>query len=239
MKHPVRFGGRVFFFEQPWWFRDTLRAVSSVLQVRPWAQAPTPEGGDSHAFEEARLVAGLQAGEPWARAALVDRYGVHVRRVLVRVLGARDNDVDDLAQETMLAALQGVKQLQATSALKGWLTSIAVFSARGAIRKRQRWRWLRKDVDTDLVAAPAASADVMEAARSVYKIMEQMPVDERIPFALRMFEGMELQELVHACDMSMATLRRRLASAQARFDKLAAQSEALRPWVKGKVRGDE
>ncbi|MDX2019280.1 MAG: sigma-70 family RNA polymerase sigma factor [Deltaproteobacteria bacterium] len=190
-------------------------------------------------MDEGRLVQGLQAGEAWARAALVDLYGVHVRRVLVRVLGAGDAEVDDLAQETMLAALQGVKQLQSTSALKGWLTSIAVFSARGAIRKRQRWRWLRKDVDTDLVAAPSASADVMEAARSVYKIMAQMPVDERIPFALRMFEGMELQELVVACDMSMATLRRRLASAQARFDKLAAQSEALRPWIKGKVRGDE
>lgn len=210
--------------------------MSSVLQVRPWAQPTLPgePGEAAHDVEEARLVAGLKTQQPWARAALVDRYGVHVRRVLVRVLGASDPDLDDLAQETMMAALQGVGRLENAVALKAWLTSIAVFTARGTIRRRQRWRWLRSSADVHDVAAPTASADIADAARCVYKILEQMPPDERIPFALRMFEGLDLHELAEACQMSMATLRRRLSSAQARFDREAAQSEILAPWLAGK-----
>lgn len=208
--------------------------MSSVLQVRPWAQEPPPNdaGEAARVLEEERLVDGLRHKQPWARAALVDRYGVHVRRVLVRVLGASDPDIDDLAQESFMAALQGVGGLHNASALKAWLTSITVFSARGLIRRRQRWRWLRPSAEADSVAAPGASPDIAEAARCVYKILDHMPADERIPFALRMFEGLELAELALACDMTVATVRRRLASAQARFDKAASLSEVLAPWQK-------
>jgi len=214
----------------------STHTVTSVLQVRPWAhEPPSKEPGDAaHDAREARLVAGLKEGQPWARAALVDLYGVHVRRVLIRVLGTSDPDIDDLAQETLMSALQGVKKLQSADALKAWLTSIAVFSARGTIRRRQRWRWMRSSSEVDLASSPTASPDIADAARCVYKILDQMPADERIPFSLRMFEGLELSELVDACQMSMATLRRRLASAQARFDKAAAQSEVLAPWLQGK-----
>lgn len=208
--------------------------MSSLLQVRPWAQEPplSESGQATRALEEDRLVEGLKHQQPWARAALVDRYGIHVRRVLVRVLGASDPEIDDLAQETFMAALQGAGGLQSAAALKAWLTSITIFTARGLIRRRQRWRWLRSSHDADTVAAPSASPDIADAARCVYKILEQMPADERIPFALRMFEGLELAELAQACDMTVATARRRLASAQSRFDKAAAQSEVLAPWQK-------
>ena len=44
---------------------------------------------------DAGLSLALQAGEPWAGAALFDRYAPHVRRVLVRVMGP-DPDIADL-----------------------------------------------------------------------------------------------------------------------------------------------
>lgn len=209
--------------------------MSSVLQVRPWAKAPPTSVSEEAALdarkEQARLVEGLQANLPWARAALVDRHGAHVRRVLVRVLGAQDPEIDDLAQETFLAALLGISKLSNVDAFAGWLTSIAVFSARATIRRRQRWRWLRPSDNVDHVAAPTASAEMRDAAACVYRILNEMPADERIPFSLRMFEGYDLQELATVCDMSMATLRRRLAAAQKRFDQKARCSETLAPWL--------
>ena len=209
--------------------------MSSILHVRPWAKAPPTAATEAASADasaaQLRLVEGLRSNLPWARAALIDRYGEHVRRVLVRVLGAHDSEIEDLAQETFLAALQGVQKLTNPDAFAGWLTSIAVFSARSTIRRRQRWRWLRPSENVDQVASPGASAEMRDAAACVYRILNEMPADERVAFSLRMFEGYELEELAEICDMSLATLRRRLASAQKRFDDKASRSETLAPWM--------
>lgn len=193
------------------------------------------EGGGR---DDVRLVEGLRGDEPWARAALVDRYGVFVRRVLVRVLGAADPELEDLAQDAMIAVLQGIGKLGHAEAFRGWLTSIVVFTARGAIRRRQRWRWLKSGSDPAEAPAPSASPEVQDAAACVYRILEDMPADERIPFTLRMFEGYELTELAGICGLSVATLRRRLAAAQKRFDKKAQDAEALKPWLNGSSDGN-
>ena len=76
-----------------------------------------------------------------------------------------------------------------------------------------------------------AGADLQEAAGCVYRIFDRMPVDERLPFALRMLEGLDLDATAAACGMSVATVRRRLVKAERRFFKMARQFEALRPWL--------
>ncbi len=177
---------------------------------------------------------GLKARAPWAGALLVGRYGDHVRRVIARVLGATDQEHADLVQEVMSRAWEGVGRLSEAAALKGWITNVAVFTAREALRRRRRRRWLSFLAEPPEPEAAWASPDLREAAQCVYRILDRMPIDERIPFALRALEGMELVELAAACDMSLATVRRRLASAEARFFKLARQCEALAPWMEGR-----
>ena len=175
---------------------------------------------------------GLRGREPWAAAALVDRYGTHVRRVLFRVLGGDDADHADLAQEVLLQAWRGIGQLQQAGALKAWLTHVAVFNARGAIRRRRRRGWLAFRAELPDCPQPWATPDLQDAAGAVYRIFDRMPEDERLPFALRVLEGMSLEEAAAACDMSLATVRRRLARAERRFFKLAREYEALAPWCR-------
>ena len=81
-------------------------------------------------------------------------------------------------------------------------------------------------------ALPWAGPDLQEAARAVYRIFDRMPVDERIPFALRMLEGLDLEATAAACGMSLATVRRRLVRAERRFFKMARGQEILGPWLK-------
>lgn len=203
--------------------------MERVLRIVPWPREEVAGG----AIEDRRLVEGLRGREPWATAALVERYGDHVRRVLMRLLGGDDAEQGDLFQEVITEAWAGIGRLQDPGALKAWLTRIAVFVARGAIRRRRRRRWLV--LVADLPDAPAASwagPDLQEAARAVYRIFARMPADERIPFALRMLEGMDLPGIAAACGMSVATVRRRLARAERRFHALAAGSEALAPWTR-------
>ena len=176
-------------------------------------------------------MAPLRAGEGWAPAALVERYRDLVRRVLMRVLGGDDSEQADLVQEVFTSAWQGIGQLGDAGALRAWLTRIAVFAARGAIRRRRRRRWL---AFFDSVPEPEpswAGPEMQEAARCVYQIFDRLPVDERVPFSLRMLGGLDLEATADACGMSVATVRRRLARAERRFFKLARRYEALVPWL--------
>ena len=201
--------------------------MDSVLRLERFRR---PGDEDDPAAEE-RLVAGLGRGEPWAAHALVRRYGGHVKRVLFRVLGRDDREGGDLCQEVFLRAWQNIRRLRDPSSLKAWLTHIAVFTARGEIRRRRRRRWLTLWTSAPDVAAPYASADLREAATCVYRIFDRMPEDERLPFALHVLDGLPLPETAAACGMSLATVRRRLERAERRFFKLARGYEALSHWV--------
>ncbi len=201
--------------------------MEGLLRIAPWTRvAAEATAGDSE-----RLVAGLRDKAPWATAALVDRYGEHVRRVLIRVLGTDDGEHRDLLQEVFARTLAGIHRLSSAGALKAWLTQIAVFTARDAIRKRRRRRWLSFVAQVPEPEPTWAGPELQEAARCVYRIFERMPVDERVPFALRMLHGLDLAETAAACSKSVGTVRRRLASAERRFHKLARQYDELAPWL--------
>jgi len=186
---------------------------------------PVAEGDEA-------LVASLRAEQPAARAALFDRHGHHVRRVLVRVLGL-DQEVPDLLQDVFLTALTTIGSLEDPRALRAWLTSIAVYHARGLIRKRSRRRILRfvapEELDRQL--APEPGPEHREAIRALYRVLERMPADERIVWALRFIDGMDLYEVADACRISRATVSRRLKRAEQLFAEGARKHEVLVEWL--------
>jgi RNA polymerase sigma-70 factor (ECF subfamily) len=59
----------------------------------------------------------------------------------------------------------------------------------------------------------------------------QLPVDERMAFALRYIEGMTLPDAVEACETSLATLKRRLARAEKQFLEAAGKRPVLTHWL--------
>jgi RNA polymerase sigma-70 factor (ECF subfamily) len=178
------------------------------------------------------LVASLRAEHPAARAALFDRHGRHVRRVLVRVLGL-DQDVPDLLHDVFLTALTTIGSLEDPRALRAWLTSIAVHHARSLIRKRSRRSILRfvapEELDRQL--APEAGMEHHEAIRALYRVLDRMPADERIVWALRFIDGMDLYEVADACQISRATVSRRLKRAEELFVAHARTHDVLAEWV--------
>jgi RNA polymerase sigma-70 factor, ECF subfamily len=184
--------------------------------------------------DDLQLVEALRAGAPRATAALIERYGPHLRRVLFRVLGTHDSECQEALQEVVTRAWEGIDRLEEPRALKAWLTRIAIFTARGLLRRKRRRRWLVFFEDVPEPETSWAGPELQEAARCVYRIFERIPTDERIPFALRMLEGLDLEATADACGMSVATVRRRLVRAERRFFKLARQYEALGPWLEGR-----
>jgi RNA polymerase sigma-70 factor (ECF subfamily) len=201
--------------------------------VRP---APAPTKGSFHG-DDAALVHGFRQGDPGARAALYDRYADHVHRVLYRLLGP-DRDLADLHHDAFVRAVGSIGRLDDPDALKGWLTTIAVHVARSAItrRRRRRWLWFLPDEELPEVDSGAASGEVLDAVAATYAVLATLPADERIAFALRHIDGMELTEVAAACGISLATVKRRLARAAARFVEEARKRPVLETWIEGGTR---
>ena len=182
---------------------------------------------------DAGVVAAIRAGERAGGAALYDRHHQYVRRVLVRVLGP-DADLQDLVQDVFVAAIDSIDRLVDAGALRGWLAAISVNCVRMELRRRTRRRIIRLFPPNELpdVAVAARDRELDAALRVTYHVLGRLPADERIVFALRFIEGMELMAIAEACQVSLATAKRRLVSGRRKFINMAKAYPELVEWVK-------
>ena len=108
---------------------------SKSQQAQAIAEIPRQRQRAAFFADDEALTRALQAGHPGAPAELFDRYGSHIQAVLVNVMGV-DQELPDLLHESFAQAFKSVHQLKEGARLKAWLTRIAVFTARGCIRRR-------------------------------------------------------------------------------------------------------
>jgi RNA polymerase sigma-70 factor (ECF subfamily) len=156
-----------------------------------------------------------------------------VLRVLCRVLGP-DSELDDLLHEVFIAAMATIDTLRNEHALRAWMTGIAVRKARKLIRWRKIRRLVRFVAPQDLpeYEAVTAPSEVTDALRQTYRILAELPAEDRIAFTLRQIDGMELAAIAEVTQVSLATVKRRVARAQKSFIALASEDEILADWLK-------
>jgi RNA polymerase sigma-70 factor (ECF subfamily) len=187
--------------------------------------------------DDVALVKALRANHPGAKAALFDRYAEHVERVVTHVLGF-DAELADVVHDAFVGAFGSLHTLQDPSALKPWLSRVAALTARKALRTRSRRAWLRlfTNAAQERRWEPAelgSDPEARQALRESYVLLDELPVDERIAFALRFIDGMELGEIAAACQVSLATVKRRLQRAERRFIGRATKRPVLVEWMQG------
>jgi RNA polymerase sigma-70 factor (ECF subfamily) len=167
---------------------------------------------------DASLVAAARAGEAWAREALFSRHARLVHGLAFRLMGS-DADVDDLAQDAFVEALRGLDRLADPSAFSSWLGAIVVRTAHKRLRRRRLMArfGLRAAQPIDVEALPLRSAPPEAALelKRLYGVLDAMEPEERIALVLRRVEGLELQEIAERMALSLATVKRRIASAEA------------------------
>jgi len=175
-----------------------------------------------------KILEAVVAGERWAGEALLARHGLMVERLIRRVMG-HDPDLEDLVHDAFATILSSIHQVHDGCALKGWIASVAVHTAHHAIRKRRAARWIR--FLWQPCPEPPQTLLPQDAIRRTYGVLEHLPADERVAFALRYLEEMELEEIAQACGVSVATIKRRLTRAQRRFVARAGRDPVLRTWL--------
>ncbi len=164
---------------------------------------------------DASLVLQAIAGELWPREALYRR---HVKRLLA--LAYRlipEDDPEDLVQEAFITGFARLATLTQPSSFGGWICAVLVSLIRMRLRKR---RWLSRiglyradSHEVEAVISPDAPRDVRDELREVYQVLQRLPEEQRIALVLQRVEGLELAEIAVQMQLSVATVKRRIASA--------------------------
>jgi RNA polymerase sigma-70 factor (ECF subfamily) len=147
-------------------------------------------------------------------ADLYETYAPYVAAVASRILG-RAAEVDDVVQDVFSAAMKGLHRRDNAHEIKGWLAKVAVRKCVRQLRVRRLWALvdLAAEPSYDRLADPAAGPEERQLVIEVYRALDRIPAPERVAWTLRHVEGESLEEVAGLCGCSLATAKRRIASA--------------------------
>jgi RNA polymerase sigma-70 factor (ECF subfamily) len=170
---------------------------------------------------DAALVLSARAGEHWAQEALFRRYAAMANHLAYRLL-LNDSDVDDLVQDSFIAAFESLDRLADPQAFAAWLSSIVVRTAHKRIRRKRLMERLGLSrptpIDLNALATVTTPPDVATELRALYGLVQRLPAEERIVLVLRRIEGLTIAEIAEQLGRSTATVKRRLERAQGLLD---------------------
>ncbi|MER5349184.1 sigma-70 family RNA polymerase sigma factor [Kitasatospora sp. NPDC002551] len=159
----------------------------------------------------ATLVLAAQAGDPQAREALVAAWFPLVYNVAGRALNGHA-DVDDIAQETMIRALDGLEDLRDPQAFRSWLVAITMNQVRRRSTGQQKAAvggldesWELADPRADFTDLTILRLGLSGQRREVAEATRWLDPDDRELLALWWLEaGGELTraELAEALDLT-------------------------------------
>jgi len=162
------------------------------------------------------IIEGLRAARPGAARALYDRYEELVNRLVWRTLGA-DPEHDDVVQQVFLNILNSIHKVKNPDVLRAWITSVTVNTVRRELRSRKYRRIFTLMPDVAAEVDHQIPASDRKLLRSAFTILRRMNIDDRMAFALHFIEGQTLSEVAGSTDVSLATVKRRIARAKSTF----------------------
>lgn len=120
----------------------------------------------------------LRSGDHNAFAQFIDKYKELVF-LCCRRLGLREDEAEDAASETFLAAYKGLRRYGGQAELSTWLWSIAYRQAVNYLRKNRRQWQLEVEPDEEIASnkeqGPAAALQAQEQQEIVWQAVDRLP----------------------------------------------------------------
>jgi len=182
------------------------------------AATASPEEASATDLELARA---LIDGTANAAEAAWERYSPLVHRIVSRAIGP-DAEVEDVTQEIFYRLFSRIRTLRKPEALRSFVISFAIRIVKWELRRRRARRWLTLSETGEV---PDEQMMVMDAEnryalRRLYGMLDRLSTRERLVLVLRHVEGMTLEEIAAAMELSLATVKRGLRRASARVSQM-------------------
>lgn len=174
-------------------------------------------------FDETSLIASARGGDRASFDVLVDRYRLKVRSYLVRRLPA--SEVDDVLQESLIAAWKAVPAYEGRSEFKTWLIAITQYKLQDHFRHR---RIAHVDIDA-LGQEPSGlepAFDRFDLAETVRPILEALAPPKAAILELYYGQRMTFEEIARHLGKNTSTVKYHFYQAHATVAAALTEVEA-------------
>lgn len=174
-------------------------------------------------LSDEELLRKIRDGEGDAFDAFVARYGRRLLAFGMRMCGGHREDAEDVFQETLLKAYQGLEELRDPGAVRTWLFRVASNQCLMKRRKEKPDREVSLGFDggdgvdfaapieiTDWSRRPDDQAEIAELQAVLGGAISDLAPELRIVVLLRDVEGLSTKETAEALDLGASAVKMRL-----------------------------
>ena len=188
----------------------------AALSTAGMTAARLPNADQRPAAPRVRAAA---SGDREAAACLVRELLPRVRN-LVRYLIRGDIEVDDVAQEALVAILQGLDTYRADGSLRSWADRVTVRTTFAWLRRRQASQARELEVARQ-PRAPELAPDECASSRQLVRLLDALPFDQRHALVLHHVLQLSVTEVADEMKAPVETVRSRLRLGKQRLVRLA------------------
>ncbi len=189
--------------------RDPAAAVAQATQQE-----------QARALSDEEIVRQVRAGEVALYAILMQRYNQRLYRV-VRAILRDEHEIEDILQETYLAAYRNLATFDRRARFSTWLVRITVNKALD--RRRQRAKVValdprKHDAESNSTGSeqdPERESARRELAHLLEHAIDALPEAFRRVYVLREVDGMSTKETAESLGLELNTVKTRLHRARA------------------------
>lgn len=181
--------------------------------------------------QESLFVLRLQTNDDIAYDELVRTYHASLFHVAYRMLGD-SGEASDAVQEIFLKVFRNVQRFRGESSLKTWIFRIGLSEILNRLRwwkRRHRYSTVSLDDDhegrgngivvSDSRPTPQQALETKEQDAAIQRALSQLSSDHRSILVLRDIEGFSYSEIADILNVSIGTVKSRLARARADMKK--------------------
>lgn len=181
-------------------------------------------------MNELELIQLLRAGDELAFKSLVANYQDLVYNTALGVV-QNSTDAEDVAQEVFIQVYRSIDQFKGDARLSTWIYRITTTKALDHIRSRKRKK--RFAFITSLFGPndelvhepvdfqhPGVALDRKEQAALLFRMIEQLPDNQKVAFTLHKTEELSYQEIAEVMKLSVSAVESLLFRARQNLRKL-------------------
>jgi RNA polymerase sigma factor (sigma-70 family) len=181
-------------------------------------------------LNELELIQQLRAGDELAFKSLVENYQDLVYNTALGVV-QNSEDAEDVSQEVFIQVYRSIDQFKGDARLSTWIYRITTTKALDHIRSRKRKK--RFAFITSLFGAndelihepvdfqhPGVALDRKEQAALLFRMIEQLPDNQKVAFTLHKTEELSYQEIADVLQLSVSAVESLLFRARQNLRKL-------------------
>lgn len=158
-------------------------------------------------MKDEELVKQFRNGSKEAFGELVRRHSRPLAMMILRIV-RDEEETRDISQSVFLRAYEAIPRFMMASSFKTWLYSIALNAVRDHLKRRSPV--IACDAPDELPDPSQTPAEQLEKAHqyaALRKLVEELPMKQRLTLQLRLYEGMDYTEIAQVLGGTAAGAR--------------------------------